>query len=290
MAKLTPAALKRHMGNVFTAAGFRESNVALVPVLPDGSLADLALVAFIDAGQPPGDGFFAYNGDDYKLVEPEAWERGRHAKAGPAKFDPINGEVLSPDGLAAYTALAPIKVLGGGTVPAIELIAYGAEMKLLPPDLTSREARRFFTSGTDAVQPPEDLKAAARAWPYDPKAAGLAQRRLSEGVAPKIPPRQPPVEPERRQRNGGGPTTLMSDVLLARFSPAELAIAMRGNEELGDRGVLTALPDPYRSSPLAWHHAVVEAVRNRGLESVFKAVLRAARPFCTAEIDAAVMR
>jgi hypothetical protein len=286
MSKLNLATIKKLTGNALTAAALREAGVTLVPILPDGSLADLALAAFIQAGQPANE-FFTHDGDDYKLVPPEEWERSRHVKAGPAKFDPINGEPLSDAALAAYTALAPIKVLGGGTVPTIELIAYGAEMKLLPSDLTSREARRFFTSGTDAVAPPEDLKPAARAWPYDKNAAEIARRRLDRGV-PAAPPLGKSLAASQTVAMSSPDSGRMTDLLAKMYTAGELARDMRHVAKVG--AVLNSCPNADVVAPNHFFHEFVSIIHRQGLGPELRAALVERRPNWRSQIDSAAMR
>lgn len=291
MSKLNLAAIKKLTSNTITAAALRDAGISWVPVMPDGSLADLALAAFIQAGQPEGDGFFTHNGDDIKLFAPEEWERNRHTKAGPAKCDPINGEPLTEVTLAAYNALAPIKLLGGGSVPAIELLAYGAEKHLLPVDLTSREARRL-PKGTEPIAPDDDLKPAAREWPYDTNAAEFARRRLERGI-----PTPAPIV--RRVRDGGqtlvnnGPVgqqfniqsgnrsrdAKLADGLVAVFSRAELARFLRYNV---DASLESALPGESVAMSV-YTAAAVDALRSRGLidGAFFDALIRE-RPRVTA--------
>lgn len=259
--------LQKIVSNAPTAQALREMGLNYIPVTPSGEIEEEVIAAYITAGQPAGRFF-----QGHKLVTPDAWEAMRRAPA-KSDYDPIDGHQLSEAESAAWAAKAPVKLPHGkGTVAMASLLAFGAAEGNLPPDLTSTLARLMLPKGADPIDPPDLLGDVALDWTYNPRAAEIAQRRLSEGggatpgasmvIAGSISTvNMGSVAPPAPVRTTGSPASRLADLLMSLFGKDELRrfITYRVNNDL-----IKDLPD----GTAAISHYAYEAadlLRRRGL-------------------------
>lgn len=258
--------LQKIVGNAPTAQALREMGLALIPVTPSGEIEEEVITAYITAGQPAGRFF-----QGHKLVTPDVWEAMRRAPA-KSDYDPIDGHQLSEAESAAWAAKAPVKLPHGkGTVAMASLLAFGASEGNLPPDLTSTLARLMLPKGADPIDPPDLLGDVALDWTYNPRAAEIAQYRLSKGrdatigAAPVS--ARPPVAVNTIAaapapvRTTGTPASRLADLFVAMFSKDELERFLRYRVD-------NALPGELPEGPVAKTHYAYEAadlIRRRGL-------------------------
>lgn len=244
-------------GDRLTAAVIREQGFALVPINPDGTLADEAFKQYIAAGAPDGRFFGAF-----LLVPPEEMERRRRMKPAAARFDPISGEPETTGSIAAWDALSPITVQGGASVSAADLSAYAASKGLLSSEITSTLARMLLPKGTAPIGPPEVLEQAALEWPYDPQAAQIAAERragLDRVAIQATPLPTSSVAPTLMRSAARTKWARLEDFLLSAFDTGELSrfLYSRG---LVDRFAMPSGP----ISPAAFASAAVTQIRGRG--------------------------
>lgn len=241
-----------------TPAIFAEAGIDRIPIRPDWSIDETSLKAFVESGQPDVR-FFG----GLKVVPVAEWDRRRKTPARRDELDPISRTPLDAATAAAWAGLAPIKT-ATGPVPARKLCAYAASEGLLAPDITSTVARLVLPRGTDPVDAPPGLAAAALEWPYEEDGEGIVTAWLSAPLsAPaRVAHRQPAPVARAAPPSGGTPIARLADLLQSLFSVGEMRRFVRWGP-YGD-AIAAHLPgEPATRADVAW--AAAEQYRSHGL-------------------------